>query len=63
MAYSKVRWISTPAFLAYVGSAHGRGDGVNIREGARTAEGAPQPALCAPLAGVCAPPQAYAPLS
>jgi hypothetical protein len=38
MAHSKVRWISTPAFLAYVGGAHGRGEGTNILEGARTAE-------------------------
>jgi hypothetical protein len=32
MAHSKVRWISTPTFLACVG-------GANVREGARTAEG------------------------
>jgi hypothetical protein len=38
MAYSKVRWISTPAFLACVGGAHDRGEGTNVREGARTAE-------------------------
>jgi hypothetical protein len=33
MAYSKVRWISTPAFLACIGGAHGRREGVNVREG------------------------------
>jgi hypothetical protein len=38
MAHLKVRWISTPAFLACVGGAHGRGEGANVREGARTAE-------------------------
>jgi hypothetical protein len=39
MAYSKVRWISTPAFLACVGGIHGRGDGANICQGAQTAGG------------------------
>jgi hypothetical protein len=29
MAYSKVRWIFTPTFLACVGGAYGRGEGVN----------------------------------
>jgi hypothetical protein len=59
MAHSKVRWISTPTFLACVGGAHDRGEGVNIREGAQTAEErgvrtswggvcAPQPAVCTP---------------
>jgi hypothetical protein len=38
MAYSKVRWISTPTFLACVGYAHGRREGTNVREGARMAE-------------------------
>jgi hypothetical protein len=38
MAYSKVRRISTLAFLACVGGAHGKGEGANIREEARTAE-------------------------
>jgi hypothetical protein len=28
-----------PTFLACVGGAHGRGEGANVREGARTAEG------------------------
>jgi hypothetical protein len=39
MAHSKVRWISTPTFLACVGGAHDRGEGANVREGARTAKG------------------------
>jgi hypothetical protein len=71
MAYSKVRWISTLAFLACVGGAHGREEGAKRREwlrwvcerprggGARTSwEGvcAPQPAVCAPLTSICAPP-------
>jgi hypothetical protein len=38
MAYSKVRWIFTPTFLACVGGAHGRGEGANVCKGARTAE-------------------------
>jgi hypothetical protein len=38
MAYLKVRWISTPAFLACIGGTHGRGEGANVCEGARTAE-------------------------
>jgi hypothetical protein len=38
MAYSKVRWISTPAFLACIGGVYGKGEGANVREGARTAE-------------------------
>jgi hypothetical protein len=33
-----VRWFSTPAFLACLGGAHDRGEGVNVLEGARTAE-------------------------
>jgi hypothetical protein len=33
MAYSKVRWISTPAFLAYVGGVHVRGEGANGQGG------------------------------
>jgi hypothetical protein len=32
MAYSKVRWISTLAFLACVGGAHGREEGAKRRE-------------------------------
>jgi hypothetical protein len=62
MAYSKVRWISTQAFLVCIGGAHGRGEGTNVREGARTAEvgarmaeGAPQPTVCTPPAAVCTP--------
>jgi hypothetical protein len=56
MAYSKVRWISTPAFLACVGGTHGKGEGTNVSEGARTAEGGVHflGAVCAPYAGVCA---------
>jgi hypothetical protein len=38
MAHSKVRWISMPAFLVCIGGVHGRGEGANVREGARTAE-------------------------
>jgi hypothetical protein len=38
MAYSKVRWISTPAFLACIGGAHDKGEGVKVRQGARTVE-------------------------
>jgi hypothetical protein len=38
MAHSKVRWTSTPEFLTCVGGVHGRGEGMNVREGARTAE-------------------------
>jgi hypothetical protein len=38
MAKSKVRWFSTPAFLACVGGAHDRREGMNVCEGARTAE-------------------------
>jgi hypothetical protein len=38
MAHSKVRWISTPAFLTCIGGSHGRGEGVNVHEGVRTAE-------------------------
>jgi hypothetical protein len=38
MAYSKLRWFSTPAFLACIGGAHGRGEGTNVREGVQTAE-------------------------
>jgi hypothetical protein len=62
MAYSKVRWISMPAFLACVGGTHGREEGANVHEGTRTAEvgartveGAPQPAVCAPRTSICAP--------
>jgi hypothetical protein len=33
MAYSKVRWISTPSFLACVGDAHGRGEGRTFARG------------------------------
>jgi hypothetical protein len=33
-----VRWFSTPAFLAYVGGVHDRGEGANVLEGARTVE-------------------------
>jgi hypothetical protein len=39
MAYSKVRWFSTPAFLACVGGTHDRGEGMNVRKEERTAEG------------------------
>ena len=38
MAHSKVRWISTPAFLACLGGMHSRGEGANICEGAQMAE-------------------------
>jgi hypothetical protein len=38
MAYSKVRWFSTLAFLACVGGAHSRREGANVHEGAQTAE-------------------------
>jgi hypothetical protein len=38
MAYSNMRWISTPTFLACVGATHGRGEGVNVCKGARTVE-------------------------
>jgi hypothetical protein len=38
MAYSKVRWISTPTFLACIGGVHGREEGANVRKEARTAE-------------------------
>jgi hypothetical protein len=66
MAYSKVRWFSMPAFLACVGGVHGREEGANVCEGARTAEVGAQTApkaagrtlcadVCAPRAGVCAP--------
>jgi hypothetical protein len=54
MAYSKVRWISTPAFLACIGGAHGRGEGANVHKEAQTVE------LGARMA-VCAPPLVYAP--
>jgi hypothetical protein len=53
MAHSKVRWISTPVFLACVGGAHGRGEGANVREGVRMAEGGGRARLG----------EAYAPLS
>jgi hypothetical protein len=33
MAHSKVRWISTPIFLACVGGAHDKGEGANGRGG------------------------------
>jgi hypothetical protein len=39
MAHSKLRWISTPTFLACIGGAHDRGEGTNVCKGARTAEG------------------------
>jgi hypothetical protein len=53
MAHSKVRWISTPTFLACVGGAHDREEGANGRgRGGRTSWG-----------GVCAPSPAYAPHS
>jgi hypothetical protein len=52
MAHSKVRWISTPTFLACVGGAHDRGEGANVREGARTAEGG---GARTSWGGVCAP--------
>jgi hypothetical protein len=62
MAHSKVRWISTPVFLACVGGAHGRREGANVCEkarttevGARTAEGGGRTNVCAPRASVCAP--------
>jgi hypothetical protein len=38
MAYSKVRWIFTPVFLVCVGGSHSRGEGANVRKGARMAE-------------------------
>jgi hypothetical protein len=73
MAHSKVRWISTLAFLACVGGAHGRGEGANVLEEARTAEGGGHARLrraYAPLNQPYAPhslpyaplTQAYAPL-
>jgi hypothetical protein len=66
MAHSKVRWISTPTFLACVGGVYDRGEGANVREGARTAEGeggrahlggeyAPHSLPYAPLTQVYAP--------
>jgi hypothetical protein len=73
MAHSKVRWISTPTFLACVGGAHGKGEGANVRKGVRTAEGGGRTCLgeaYAPLSQLYAPhslpyaplTQAYAPL-
>jgi hypothetical protein len=50
MAYSKVRWISMPAFLACVGGAHGKGEGTNVHQWAQMTEAD----VCAPRAGVCA---------
>jgi hypothetical protein len=61
MAHLKVRWISTPTFLACVGGAHDRGEGANVCEGARTAEGG---GGCAHLGGEYAPlSQPYVPHS
>jgi hypothetical protein len=60
MAYSKVRWISTPAFLACVGGAHGRGEGANVREGAYASLRQP---YAPPQSSVFAPLPTYAPLS
>ena len=38
MAYSKLRWISTPTFLECIGGTHGRREGANICEGVQTAK-------------------------
>jgi hypothetical protein len=73
MAHSKVRWISTPTFLACVGGAHDRREGANVCEGARMAKGGGRARLggeYAPLSQPYAPhslpyaplTQAYAPL-
>jgi hypothetical protein len=59
MAHSKVRWISTPTFLACVGGAHDRGEGTNVHEGARTfTRGHERPrggGVRTSWGGVCAP--------
>jgi hypothetical protein len=43
MAYSKLRWFSTPAFLACIGGAHGRGEGTNARGRERLSCGRERP--------------------
>jgi hypothetical protein len=76
MAYSKMRWISTPTFLACVWGAHGREEGVNGRGGGANGGGGPLVSCMRPIvfrmhplrmrmrpsASVCTPPPTYAPL-
>jgi hypothetical protein len=50
MAHSKVRWISTPTFLACVGGTHGREEGTNDQGGGRTRLGGTYAPLSQPYA-------------
>jgi hypothetical protein len=69
MAHSKMRWISTPTFLACVGGAHDREEGANgggarlggeyapLRQRMRptVCRMRPSTIVCAPPTGICAP--------